>query len=318
MRRMDELVPAEGSIVILGHVRPDGDCVGSCLAAYNYFRKEDPGRDVRLVLEPFDPSFGILCGSEGVTDDFLQAPADICLCLDASDRERLGKGAALFDAAGLTVCIDHHHTNEGYADRNVIDGEISSTAELLESLLPAEKIDRDIAECLYLGIVHDTGCFKHSNTSRRTMETAGRLLEYGVSSSKIIDETFFRTTYVQNKLLGKALLKAELYLSGKMIVSVISEAEMEEFGADSRDLDGIVDQLRVTGGVEIALFLYELAPGDFKLSMRSCEKVDVSAIARSFRGGGHVRAAGGSSCEAPEAIIAQVAAMAEAQMRDFG
>ena len=314
MKRLEELVPENGSVIILGHVRPDGDCVGSCLAAYNYLKKLRPAQELKLILEPFSDSFRMLSGSEAVSHDFA-GTADICLCLDTSDRERLGKGTDIFDRAATRICIDHHHTNTGFADINVIRGDISSASELLAGMLSEEYLDRSIAECLYLGIVHDTGCFKHSNTKRETMETAGKLLEYGVSSSRIIDDTFFRKTFRQNLLLGKALSRAALFLSGKMIGTAVTREDMEELSADSRDTDGIVDQIRVTEGVEIAVFLYELTPGDFKISMRSNECIDVSAIAGHFGGGGHIRAAGGSARENPAQIFEKIASLAGEQLQ---
>lgn len=314
MKKLEELVPEEGSVVILGHVRPDGDCVGSCLAAYLYLTKMRPEQEIRLILGQFADSFRMLSGSERIEHDFI-GTADICLCLDTSDRERLGDGAALFDRAKTRICIDHHHTNTGFADVNVICGEISSASELLAGMLDAEVVDQAIAESLYLGIVHDTGCFKHSNTKRATMETAGRLLEYGVSSSRIIDDTFFRKTFRQNRLLGRALTNAALFLDGKMIGTAVTMQDMAEFSADSRDTDGIVDQIRVTDGVEIAVFLYELTPGEYKISMRSNTCVDVSAIAGQFGGGGHVRAAGGSSSARPEVIFEKIAALAGEQLK---
>ena len=314
MKKLEELVPENGSVVILGHVRPDGDCVGSCLAAYNYLKKLRPAQELKLILEPFSDSFRMLSGSDAVLHDF-EGTADICLCLDTSDRERLGEGTKIFDAAKTRICIDHHHTNTGFADVNVICGEISSASELLAGLLTESVMDKTIAECLYLGIVHDTGCFKHSNTKKATMETAGKLLEYGVSSSRIIDDTFFRKTFRQNRLLGTALTRSELFLSGKMIGTAVTRQDMEALGADSRDTDGIVDQIRVTDGVEIAVFLYELTPGEFKISMRSNDCVDVSEIAGHFGGGGHIRAAGGSSKDSPERIFETIAALAEAQLK---
>ena len=314
MKKLEELVPENGSVIILGHVRPDGDCVGSCLAAYNYLKKLRPAQELKLILEPFSDSFRMLSGSETVSHDFA-GTADICVCLDTSDRERLGKGTDIFDRAAVTICIDHHHTNTGFADVNIICGDISSASELLAGMLSDEFLDREIAECLYLGIVHDTGCFKHSNTRKATMETAGKLLEYGVSSSRIIDDTFFRKTFRQNRLLGTALTRSELFLSGKMIGTAVTRQDMEALGADSRDSVGIVDQIRVTDGVEIAVFLYDLTPVEFKISLRSNDCVDVSEIAGHFGGGGHIRAAGGSSKDSPERIFETIAALAEAQLK---
>lgn len=165
------------------------------------------------------------------------------------------------------------------------------TCEVLCQIFEEDKISKECAQCLYTGIVHDTGVFKHSNTTRKTMEYAGILLEKGVSSTKIIDETFYQKTFVQNQLLGKALLKSELYEKGQIIFSYLSEEDFKDLQASTSDSDGIIDQLRITKGVEAAVFLYPIKDG-YKVSMRSNETVNVSEIAKSHGGGGHIRAAG--------------------------
>ena len=185
----------------------------------------------------------------------------------------------------------HHISNDGFGDFYKIDPQASATCEVLCQIFEEDKISKECAQCLYTGIVHDTGVFKHSNTTRKTMEYAGMLLEKGVSTTKIIDETFYQKTFVQNQLLGKALLKSQLYADGQIIISNLSEQDFEELHASTSDSDGIIDQLRITKGVEAAIFLYPIENG-YKVSMRSNEKVKVSEIAKTHGGGGHIRAAG--------------------------
>ena len=319
MARIDELLSDAEDIVILGHVHPDGDCVGSCLGLWNYLKDRCPDRHAEVYLETFSPSFLFLRGAEEISHTFPQnRRAQLCICLDASDTARLGEGAALLAQAERSVCIDHHITNTGFADENIVRADASSASEVLMELMDPEGISRETAECLYLGIVHDTGVFKHSNTSEKTMGMAGALLSKGVSSSRGIDDTFYRKTFAQNRMLGKALLQAELLAGGKVIASIVTEEDMKAFGADKGDLDGIIDQLRVTEGVETAVFLYETEPGSYKISLRSNELVDVSRIAARWEGGGHVRAAGGRSGKDPRETVAEIAAQAEEQMRNNG
>ena len=217
----------------------------------------------------------------------------------------------LFDKAKHTLCVDHHVSNMAFADENHIVPEASSTSELIYHLLPYERITKEIAECLYLGIVHDTGVFKHSNTKRRTMEIAGTLLEKGVSSSKVIDGTFFEKSFLQTQLLGRCLMDSILYLDGKVIVAIVPLELKKQFGAVSSDFDGVIDNLRVTRGVEVAILMTEEEEKKFKVSMRSNHEVNVSVIAQSFGGGGHVKAAGctlqGSSDEILKKLLAAVA-----------
>lgn len=281
------------SVVILGHLHPDGDCVGSTLGLYNYVKEWMPELRVDLFLDHPAEKFSYLKGFSEIKTELVPGNTyELCITLDSSDKERLGVFLPYFETAGKTVCIDHHRTNPGFAGDNVIDPDASSCCEVLYGLLDAEKISLSVAECLYTGIVHDTGVFKYSNTSKRTMEIAGDLLSHGIDGAKIIDDSFYRKTYVQNQILGRALLESILFMDGRCIFSALSQKELEFYGADSNDLDGIIDQLRITAGVECAIFIYEKSPQEFKVSLRSNRIVDVSKIAAYFGGGGHIRAAG--------------------------
>lgn len=281
------------TIAILGHIRPDGDCVGSCLAVCNYLREQYPDKKVQVYLEQPALKFCYLSGFDTISQELdSRLSYDLCICLDSSDIERLGDYACYLEGAKESICLDHHITNQGYAGENVIKSDVSSTCEVLYDFLDSDNISKAVAECLYTGIIHDTNVFKNSNTTARTMEVAGRMMEKGVNFGTIIDDSFYRKTYVQNQLLGRALLESFCLFDGACIFSVIRYKDMEFYGAENFDLEGIVDQLRVTEGVECAVFLHELQTCVFKVSMRSNDQVDVSRVAAFFGGGGHVRAAG--------------------------
>ncbi len=141
-------------------------------------------------------------------------------------------------------------------------------------------------------MIHDTGVFQYSNTSPKTLRIAADLLEYQFDFPKLIDETFYEKTYVQNQILGRALLESILFMDGKCIASMIDRKLMEFYHATSKDFEGIVNQLRIVKGVECAIFMYETGTLEYKVSLRSCGIVDVSKVASYFGGGGHVRAAG--------------------------
>ena len=274
-----------------GHVRPDGDCTGACLGLRSYLKAQDPSRTVDVYLEPAPAVFSFLEGFDGIRL-YTEGEYDLCFVLDVSDRERLGANADLLDHAERVVCLDHHVTNVGFVPESIIAPEAAATCELLFDRMEEGRIGRAAAECLYIGIVHDTGVFKHSNTTRRTMEVAGALMEKGIDASRLINDTFYAKTYLQNQLLGRALVESIVFCEGQCIVSVISRKTMEFYKASHEDLEGIVDQLRVTAGVECAMFLTETEFRVFKVSLRSNRRVDVSRVAAFFGGGGHVRAAG--------------------------
>ena len=292
MTMLKAYVEQAQKIVILGHVNPDGDCAGSCLAVYNYIREQYPDKMVDVYLEPVSRKFSYLSGYDQIHNEPKDETYDLCICMDSSDKERLGEFVRYFDTADQTICIDHHVTNPGYAMDNVIEGQASSASEVVFFQMDEEKISKAVAECIYTGIVHDTGVFKHSNTSQRTMEVAGKMISRGIDFSSIIDDSFYRKNYHQTQILGRALLESVTFCDGQCIFTVVRKKDMEFYGVDKSDLDGIVDQLRVIEGVEVAIFLYEVGIHMFKVSMRSNKKVDVSRIAAYFGGGGHVNAAG--------------------------
>lgn len=316
MTNLDEILAGVDTVALAGHIRPDGDCAGSTLAVYNYVKTYYPKVDVVLYLEPIPNKFQFLAGAKEIVHDCGKDRAyDLFIALDCGDTGRLGDAVKYFHSAKKTACIDHHISNESFAEENYIFPEASSTSELVFELLPVEKITKEIAECIYLGIVHDTGVFQYSCTSAKTMEIAGRLMEMDIDFTKIVDETFYTKTFVQNRILGKALLEAKLYCDGKIIASVITADDMREFEVLPKHLDGIVNQLRITKGVEVAVFLYENGDGTYKASTRCNTEVDLAEIAVTFGGGGHKKAAGFSiKKEEPEKMIEKIVAEIEKQL----
>ena len=290
---LSDILKGKKRIALSGHVRPDGDCVGSSMGLYLYLTEQFPEIEVDLYLEKIPASFSIISRTEEIRHTLSEETAyDLFICLDCGDEQRLGPFAPLLRQAAHTVCIDHHVSNDAFAELNYIRPEASSTSELVYTLLEDEKISKACAEALYMGIAHDTGVFQYSCTSPETMEAAAQLLRKGIDGSEIIEKTYFEKTYIQNQILGRALLESMLVLEKQVVVSVVSRKEMEFFEAVPSDLEGIVAQLRQTKGVEVAIFLHETDTREYKVSLRSKGKVNVSSIAQYFGGGGHVRAAG--------------------------
>ncbi len=164
--------------------------------------------------------------------------------------------------------------------------------------------------------LHDTNVFKNSNTTQRTMQVAGAMMAKGINFSRIIDESFYRKTYVQNQIMGRAVLESVLFLEGKCIFSVVRKQDMDFYGVEASDLDGIVDQLRITEGVEVAIFLYETENHVYKVSMRSNNLVNVSQVAAYFGGGGHIRAAGCTMSGSVHDVINNLSALIEKQIKE--
>lgn len=303
------------TVAIGGHVRPDGDCVGSCMGLYQYICKCYPDVKADVYLEEIPDSFHMLEVVGEILHEVKEEKVyDLFIALDCGDAARLGFSQCLFENAKTTLCVDHHISNQAFADENYIVPEASSTSELIYRLIDREHITKEIAECLYLGIVHDTGVFQYSCTSPETMEAAADLMRKNIRASEIIDKTFYEKTYAQNQILGRALLESSLLLNGKCIVSYITKEMMDFHGVKTKDLEGIVSQLRVTKGVEVAILLYETASQEYKVSLRASGDVDVSKVAQYFGGGGHVKAAGVTMKGTVQDIIDNLAEQIAVQM----
>ena len=278
---------------IAGHVRPDGDCVGSCMGLYLYLKENYPEIEADVYLEEVKEGFSFLNSIHEVKKELDENKIyDVIFILDTSVKDRVGVVGAALDTAKKTICIDHHVSNKGFADIDVICPSASSASELLYTLLEEEKVTKSCAEAIYTGIVNDTGVFQYSCTTPKTMRIVAKLMETGIEFSKIVDQAFYEKTYVQNQILGRCLMESILTLDGKCIIGSVRKKDMEFYNVTPKDLDGIVQQLRVTKGIEVAIFLYEVKTQEFKVSLRSNGKVNVNEVASYFGGGGHILAAG--------------------------
>lgn len=295
MQRIHEILENVKTVGIAGHLRPDGDCVGSCMGFYLYLKHNYPELEADVYLEEPKPVFSYIARLDDVFHDIQgreDKVYDLFVTLDVSSKDRIGVAGPLFDIAKKTVCIDHHVSNRGFGQINHIRGDVSSAAEVLYGLLEPDKIELEAATAIYTGIAHDTGVFQYSTTSPETMRIAGELMKHGFNFSKIIDHSFYEKTYVQNQVMGRVLAESIMLQDGKCIVGYMKRKDMDFYGVTGKDLDGIVSQLRLTKGVEVAIFVYESEPQLFKVSLRSNGIVDVSKVAVFFGGGGHMRAAG--------------------------
>lgn len=305
------------TIAVGGHVHPDGDCVGSCMGLYLYVKEQFPEKEILVYLEEIPGTLKFMKDSAEICHEIPEETIyDLFIALDCGDMGRLGAAAALMERARHTFCVDHHVSNQAFAEENVIEPEASSTSELVFGLLDYEKMSKEVAECLYTGMVHDTGVFRYTCTHPSTMRAAAALMEKGIDFSNIITKTFDEKTYAQNQVLGKCLKDSRLYLEGKVIFSSLNREQMQEYQVLPRHLDGIVSQMKLTTGVDAAIFAYELEKGTYKFSFRSTDKVDVSHVAAAFGGGGHAAAAGCTLTGKVEELRQMVLNEVERQLAD--
>ncbi len=331
MYSLEEALAPVKTVAVTGHTKPDGDCIGSCLATYNYIKTYHPEIEVTLYLEPIPNIFKFLTRSAEIRSDLAQVPPaelrfDLLIVQDCGDTGRISEAEKLIGASSRVLCIDHHISNTGFGDIRYIFPQASSTSELVFDLLPSERITKQIAECLYVGIVHDTGIFQYSCTSSKTMRTAGFLMDTGIDFSKIVDKTYMEKTFEQNQILARALEKSRLHLSGACISSIITDEDMKACHALPKHLEGVAAQLRSTKGVEAAVFFYpqadhtgQVKQGTYKISLRaSSDAVNVAEIAASYGGGGHKRAAGASTALQPQACLASILEQVQRQLEAAG
>lgn len=279
-------------IGISGHIRPDGDCVGAVLGLQMYLRKSLPEAEVKVFLEKPADIFREIVGFDEINSEFPeQEPFDVYFALDCG-ADRLGDAEKYFKAAKKTVNIDHHISNPGSGSLNHIKPEVGSTCELIYDLIDLNRLDKELAMALYIGIIHDTGVFQYSNTTPATIEKGAKLIGYGFDFPRLIQETFYQKTYLQTQIMGRALMESIRFMDNTCIVSVVDKKTMEFYDVTSKDLDGIVNQLRNIEGISCAIFMYQTDVLEYKVSMRSDEKVNVAEVASYFGGGGHARAAG--------------------------
>lgn len=279
-------------IGISGHVRPDGDCVGSCLALWQYLTNNLQDVNVKVFLETPPDIFKDMKGFDEIESQFPEEEVfDVFFALDCG-ADRLGDAEKYFHAAKKTINIDHHVSNQGTGEINHVRPDVGSVCEVLFDLMEQDKLDKDIAKAIYIGMIHDTGVFQYSNTTPATLEKAAKLIGYGFDFPTLIQETFYQKTYVQTQIMGRALMESIRFMDGRCIVSAIDRKTMEFYEATPKDLDGIVNQLRNIKGISCAIFMYQTDTLEYKVSMRSDESLDVAAVAANFGGGGHARAAG--------------------------
>lgn len=291
---LDLIKECEGAarIGISGHVRPDGDCVGAVLGLQMYLKKCLPETEIKVFLEQPAEIFRELKGFGEIVSDFPEEEAfDVFFVLDTVP-ERIGEAVKYFETAKKTINIDHHISNVGKGDVNYIRPQIGSTCELIYDLVEPDRLDKEMAMAIYTGMIHDTGIFQYSNTSPETLKKGANLISYGFDFPKLILETFYQRTYVQSQIMGRALMESIRFMDNRCIVSSVDRKTMEFYEATPKDLDGIVNQLRNIKGIECAIFMYQIDTLEYKVSMRSSERVDVSVVAAYFGGGGHARAAG--------------------------
>lgn len=298
---------SEDNIVVISHVNPDGDAIGSGLALTLGLKKM--GKNVRFILQDKYPDSVKFLNEINIVEQYdenNEYKFDLSICVDGATDDRLGKAKELLKDR-FVINIDHHISNTLYGKLNYVE-EISSTSELIYKFLKFCEIDIDInmAEALYTGLVNDTGNFSHDNVTEKTFEMAAELKRIGASNSKVVREFFNTKSLPAIKLLGIAMYEMEYNENKKLVYYFMSKDTLDKYNGRKEDTEGIVEKLISFKEAEVSLFLREDKIGVIKGSMRSKHDIDVNKIASIFGGGGHRKAAGFTSELPAEEIIKKV------------
>lgn len=279
------------SFLLIAHVAPDGDALGSCLALRSLL--EQLGKQARVICDdPVPHLYAFLPGAADVLDGDAPVDARAFVAVDCADAGRTGRQwSRKEDRPGL--CIDHHITNQAFADANYIE-DCAATGELICLLYEAfdQPIGPEAGACLYTAIATDTGNFAYSSVTPRTFALMGKVMESGFDLPEC-NQLIYRNQRLQKlRMTARTVENARLYRDEQVIVATLSKAETEAVGGLKADAEGIIDSLRDVETVTVACFLREEGENEVKLSLRSKGRVDCAALARAYGGGGHVRAAG--------------------------
>jgi phosphoesterase RecJ-like protein len=312
LARAAEAIADAPLIALACHVSPDGDALGSMLALHHVLGAAGIP-SVASFSEPFlvAPHYRELPGLERLTppDQFPREPA-VMVTFDSGSLARLGDLEPAAKSADELIVVDHHVSNERYGTINVIDPDAAASGVLVRRLIDHLHLPltRDAAVCLYAALVCDTGRFQYESTTADVFELARELMTFEVPVSELSRTLFEEHRFAYLQLLADALTRAQLITDKQFVWTQVSQADLARHGVTFEEVEGLIDVVRRTREAEVSCVLKEAADGTWRISLRSLGRVDVRHIAERQGGGGHRFAAGFTSDEPPEAIIAKILA----------
>lgn len=292
VKKIFNLINSSDKICIAGHKAPDGDCIGSVMALYNFLKPLN--KNISVMIDGTIPfNYRAFVDGNIISENYNNEEFDLLFVLDSSDRKRLGKFEGLLEHSKKTVVIDHHITNEGFGDINIIDPAMSSTGELLYDIfkLADMEISKETAVLIYIAVLTDTGKFSYQNTTAKTHIKTAELIDLGVNVSEIDNIVYNSKPANIVRAFMDCVSGLELYYDNKLGITAITKEILNKNNAQMADVDGIVEYIREIKEVEVSCLLKENDIGT-KVSLRSKNKVDVAAVSLKYQGGGHARAAG--------------------------
>ncbi len=316
--RIAATLRASRDVLVVCHVDPDGDCLGSALAlALALSRLGVPAAvgSADGVPEPFRT----LPGASRVVTTPPAEPVDAAVAVECSSADRAGAFAAALARARVLINVDHHLSNAGYGHLVYLDPAAAAVGEMVAEIVRAlgVPLDREIAQALLTAVVTDTGAFRYANTTPRTLRLAADLMEAGASVAEIVDRVYESRTAAGLRLLGLALAGLQLSADGRVAWTTVTPAMLQQAGASPEETTGIVGLLRQIRGVKVAL-LFEQTPDGVRVGIRSRDGVRSHVIAEAFGGGGHQGAAGFTAPGPLAEVVAATLAEVERELRRDG
>ena len=291
--KAEDFILNNDNFLIVSHVHPDGDTISSSLAMANilkFFKKEFIIVNQDFIPNKFSylPMFDLIQNTVDIKTKY-----SVVITVDVADFTRSGNIEQLLADNYRLLNIDHHPTNDYFGDFNLVLPEAAATAEIIFDLAAKMEVpfDEHLATCIYTGLLTDTGGFRYSNTTSKVMSIAAKMLDFKVNPGKIAEYTLETLTHDFLLLLKKTLDNLEVIENGKITLSVLENQDLRKT-ASNTDTEGLVNYTRNIEGVEVGILLKEIRKNEIKVSLRSKDYIDVGAIAKSFKGGGHSRAAG--------------------------
>ena len=304
------MLAAQDKIMIITHVSPDGDTLGSGFALYHALSAMNK-RVCVVNSDRITPKYCFLSGAKSVLRP--QFEPQFIVAVDVGSVNLIGKELEEY-VDHIDMCIDHHPSNSRYAKYNLIDAHAAATGEIMLDVITAmhAPMSREIADALYTAISTDTACFRHSSTTATTLRKAARTIELGADIEKLNNYLFVVKTKQLFELERLAMDNIRFYRNSTIAVMPITLEMMKKSGATEDDTDGIATLPRQIQGVEVGITMREVKENEYRISARSDGRINVSAICQRLGGGGHVRASGarlsGSKDEIIERIVAEVLA----------
>lgn len=301
-----ELLCNSDNILLLCHKNPDGDTLGSAGGLMYALKKL--GKSCAVCCNDTIPQKYDFLGLEMFENQF---EPQFVVAVDVADTKLLGDKLSIY-AENIDLCIDHHPSNTGYAKMVCCDGKLPAAAQLMLQVVEEMKVEFDvnIADCLYTGLMTDTGCFKYSATNAATHIAAAKLLEAGAHHDFIANRFFMSKSRRTIALEKHALNTLEYYFDDRCAVIELPTSVLEEIGAQPSDIDGIAAMPRTIEGVDVGITIRQISESMFKVSVRTNEKANANEIAAGLGGGGHTKAAGcevmGSMESVKNAILREV------------